>query len=154
MSRRQASRRARKNSKESVRLALSRGLVRSLVQYGAVKTTLSRAKNIKPWVDTLVTIARLGSDVSRRRLLAKLGNDKETTQALITFAARVNGRTSGFTRIVKLGTRRGDLSSMARVEWVDKVEVKTHPRSDAVYSKVKTNETEEKPETKKKPKAK
>lgn len=123
MSRRQESRRARKNSKESVRLALNRGLVRSLVQHGSVETTLSHAKSIKPLVDTLLTIARLGSDIAHRRILAKLGQDKETTQGLLTFAAQINGRMSGFTRIIKLGARRGDASDMARVEWVDKFEV-------------------------------
>lgn len=121
MSKRQASRRARKNSKENVRLALARGLVRALVAHGNIETSEAHAKVLKPFVDKLVTRVREGSPASRRLIFARLGQDKEAVEGLFARVAQVNGRTSGFTRIVKLGLRIGDRAPMARLEWVDKV---------------------------------
>src|SRR3989338_1351652 len=125
MAKRQASRRARKNSKESVRLALARGLVRALVAHGAIEISEAHAKVLKPFVDKLVTRVREGSPASRRLIFARLGQDKEAVEGLFVRVAQVSGRTSGFTRIVKLGSRIGDRAPMARLEWVDKIEVKS-----------------------------
>lgn len=124
MARRQASKRARKNSKEAVRLALARGLVRSLVIHGAVETTEVKAKELRPFVDNLVTHAREGTEAARRLVLARLGQDKEAVEGLFAHVAQINSRTSGFTRIIKLGRRVGDWAPTARLEWVDKVNVK------------------------------
>ncbi len=143
MAKRQASRRARKNSKESVRLALARGLVRALVAHGAIETSEAHAKVLKPFIDKLVTRVREGSPASRRLIFARLGQDKEAVEGLFVRVSQVNGRTSGFTRIVKLGSRIGDRAPMARLEWVDKVEVKSEKL------KVKSEKTEETSETKK-----
>lgn len=140
MARRQASKRARGGSKEAVRRALSRGLVRSLVFYGSFKTTLARAKDLKPWVDELVTTARQGSEASQRRVMARLGQDNEAARALFSLVKQITGRTSGFVRIVKLGTRRGDAASMARVEWVDKVNTNLKDQNEKIQSKKKKAE--------------
>ena len=125
MAKRQASRRARKNSKESVRLALARGLVRALVAHGAIEISEAHAKVLKPFVDKLVTRVLEGSPASRRLIFARLGQDKEAVEGLFVRVSQMNGRTSGFTRIVKLGSRIGDRAPMARLEWVDKIQLKT-----------------------------
>lgn len=123
MARRQASKRARKNSKESVRLALVRGLTRSLVVHGSVETSETRAKMLVPFVDVLVAKAKNASENVRRAIFAKLGQDQKTTQGLFAHVVKVNGRISGFTRVIKLALRRGDAVQMVRVEWVDKEKV-------------------------------
>lgn len=103
------------------REALFRSLVASLVARGTIVTTLAKAKAVAPRVDKLLGLVKANTLASRKRVLADLGNNRETAEILFTrYAPAVAQRQSGFTRIVKLSPRRGDMAAMARLEMVDK----------------------------------
>ena len=98
------------------RKALIRGLVRSLFLYGYVQTTEARAKEIRPEVDHLVTLAKRGDLHARRQALAWLP-DRDVVGTLFDSAGdRFKERTSGFTKMQHLGHRLGDGAPMARIE--------------------------------------
>lgn len=101
------------------RTALFRSLVRALVLHGEIVTTKAKAKAIRADVDKLVTLAKKGDVAARRNVLGKLGNDRATTDKLFGLKAVLDGRTSGFTRIVALPARKGDLAQIVRLEWTD-----------------------------------
>jgi large subunit ribosomal protein L17 len=104
------------------RKALFRSLVRSLTEHGVIVTTKAKAKSIQPEIDKLVSVAKSGGVVARRRVYAKLGNDRKTTDTIFTQVAPLfKDRTGGFTRIVKTLDRRGDMAKMVRLEWVEDI---------------------------------
>ncbi|MCY4512943.1 MAG: 50S ribosomal protein L17 [Bdellovibrionales bacterium] len=98
--------------------ALMKGLVRSLVKYERIRTTLPKAKALRPLVEKAVTVGRRG-DVSVRRLLFSRYPDKETVSKIIKLSERFKDRPGGYTRIVRLGRRAGDQASRALIEFVD-----------------------------------
>ncbi len=98
-----------------------RGLVRTLVAKGSVKISVARAKEARGFVDRLVTIARKKTLSSHRRLLSELGGDEKTAKSLTDIAIKL-ARPDGSLRLVRLGTRRGDSSERARLEWSKKEE--------------------------------
>jgi large subunit ribosomal protein L17 len=98
------------------RKALVRGLVRSLLVHGHVQTTEARAKAIRPDVDHLVTLAKRGDLHARRQALARLP-DRDVVKDLFDMVPdRFADRTSGFTKMYRLGRRLGDGSPLARLE--------------------------------------
>ena len=101
------------------RKALLRGLVRALVEQERIKTTLPRAKRIRPLVEKAITLGRKGTLHSRRVLLAKYPNKKTVSKILDDLSKRFQDRPGGYTRIVKLGNRKGDQASKALIEFVD-----------------------------------
>jgi large subunit ribosomal protein L17 len=122
---------------KSARRALFRGLIRALVAYGSIKTTKVKAKAVQGEIDRMVSLAKNGSLAARRRVYAKLGNDRKTTDLLFSkVATAFSARKSGFTRIIPLPSRRGDSAEMARLEWVEEVVI-----SDKKKSKVKKGRT-------------
>lgn len=103
------------------RTALFRSLVRALVMSGEIITTKAKAKAVRGEIDKLVTLAKKGDVAARRNVLGKLGNDRETTDKLFGLKAVLNGRSSGFTRIVAQPSRKGDLAKIVKLQWVDSV---------------------------------
>lgn len=95
-----------------------RSLVRTLVDKGSVVTSLARAKIARGFFDRLVRIARIKTLSSHRRLLSLLGGDEKTVKDFTDIAVKL-GRADGSTRVIKLGTRRGDSSARARLEWTE-----------------------------------
>src|SRR3989344_6597155 len=113
------------------RKALFRSLIRGLVIAGSIDTTYAKAKSIQGDLDKLTNLAIEGSLSHYKMIVSFLGNDESTAKKLVERTkSAVGNRSSGFTRIVKLPARRGDNAQMARLEWVDKVEVKTKGVSD------------------------
>ena len=98
------------------RKSLVRGLVRSLLLHGHVQTTEARAKAIRPEVDHLVTLAKRGDLHARRQALAWLPDREVVKDLFDTVPERFADRTSGFTKLYRLGRRLGDGAPMARVE--------------------------------------
>ncbi|MBX4205595.1 50S ribosomal protein L17 [Candidatus Microgenomates bacterium] len=102
------------------RKALFRSQVRSLVEHGSIKTTEAKAKSIQSQIDKLMKKVRVNSVASKRAIFAFTGNDKVTTEGIFAkYSVAANQRNSGFTRIVKLGVRKGDSASYVRLEMVD-----------------------------------
>ena len=136
----------RKLSRErDSRRALYRALIRALVEHGKIKTTLAKAKSIQPDIDKLVNLGKEGSTSSLRRLYAYLGNDKKTARDFHKVVSPTfKKRTSGYTRIIKLGRRRGDASLVVSLEWVEKVirpeEKKKEKKEDKVKKGKKVKE--------------
>lgn len=101
------------------RRRLLQGLVRDLVTHGAMRTTLAKAKAVQPLVERLVTKAKDGSRANLT-VVGSVLSDKVTEKKLLEDAkTRFRTRTSGFTRIVKLGQRRGDSAQAAILSFVD-----------------------------------
>ena len=103
------------------RNALLANLAVSLIEHGQIKTTVAKAKAVRPVVEKLVTKAKTGTLHSRRMALADLRHNEAAVRKLFTEIGPLNaGRKGGYTRIVKLGMRRSDAAEMAIIEWVDK----------------------------------
>ena len=107
------------NRSSSHRIALNRAQATSLFRHGRIKTTLAKAKNLQPYVEKLITTAR-GGDLHARRLVAKEIHDQTILRKLMDdIAPNYAERPGGYTRIYKLGTRRGDNTQEALIELVD-----------------------------------
>lgn len=101
------------------RRALLRSLVISLVEHGRIKTTVTKAKELKRHVERAVTLGKKG-DLSSTRLLVSRYHCKDTVKSIMTdISPRFKSRPGGYTRIIKLGNRPGDMAEMAFIEWVD-----------------------------------
>ena len=101
------------------RRRLFAGLIRDLLIRDRITTTVAKAKTVQPIIEKLITKAREGSEANRRRVLAVL-TDRRLTEKLFDEAkTRFANRTSGFTRIIKAGVRRGDATQTAMLSFVD-----------------------------------
>jgi len=98
--------------------AMLKSLAVALFENERIKTTETRAKEVRPLVDKVVTWAKKGDVHSRRLALAALG-DKELVARIFADAERFEGRDGGYTRILKLGPRKGDAAPMVIMELVD-----------------------------------
>lgn len=98
------------------RKALFRSLISSLFLKEEIKTTLSKAKAIKGLVDKLITKAKKGTLHNQRLIHAFLQNKKATKKLIGEIAPRFKKRVSGFTRIIRLGERRGDAAVMVKMK--------------------------------------
>lgn len=116
-------RHGRKNRKFGRKANVRRGFIRSLaiamLTYEKIKTTEARAKELRPYIEKLLTKAR-GADLAARRLIrGRLGNQETLANKLVDeIAPRYEGRNGGYTRITKLPHRKGDASPMAIIEFV------------------------------------
>lgn len=99
------------------RRALLKGLCRSLVLKGKIKTTEARAKEIRPMVEKMITKGKSDTLANRRALISSLG-DIRTANKLIKTATAYAERTGGYTRIIKMAPRKGDAAAMAMIEFV------------------------------------
>lgn len=123
------------------RKALYRSLIKALVENGSIKTTKSKAETVQGNIDVLVNMAKDNSLAKRRMLDAKLANDTSTAKKLVdVIAERLKGRNSGYTRMIPLPQRRGDMAEMVRLEWV--VTIKNE-----LVSKTKTEEVDKNKKT-------
>lgn len=96
-----------------------RGLAVSLIRDGKIKTTEAKAKELRPYVEKLITKGRVPSVPTRRLLESRLGGQKETAARLVKeISPKYMERKGGYTRIVKLPKRKGDASSMAIIELI------------------------------------
>jgi len=102
-----------------VRVALMRSLARALVLNGKIETTVAKAKELRPFVEKLITLSKKDSVASRRLVESRMGNDKEVSQKLHTeIAPKYKDRQGGYTRIVKLGKRADASQDKAIIELI------------------------------------
>lgn len=106
----------------SHRLAMFRNMAASLIKHEQIKTTLPKAREIRPYVEKLVTLAKHGGLSNRRLADARLKDDVQLIKLFDVLAARYADREGGYIRIVKAGTRMSDATQMAYVEFVDRDE--------------------------------
>jgi large subunit ribosomal protein L17 len=117
MRHRKAGRSLRRTSEQ--RLALLRNLATSLIEQGAIETTEAKAKELRPFVEKLITKARTGT-LHARRLAGKHVQKREAADKLFQeVGPKFAKRAGGYTRILKTGFRKGDGAEMARIELVE-----------------------------------
>ncbi len=154
---------------QSHRNALFANQLCSLIEESRIKTTLAKAKAVRPLADKLITLAKKNTLAARRHALALLHSSSQRTEKAVAklfaeVAPRSASRQGGYSRIIKLGFRNSDASRMALLEWVDapapveEPEIEVTPKSKAKKTKSSETTPEEKAESKKKtprkPKAK
>jgi large subunit ribosomal protein L17 len=100
------------------RVALIRSLAVALILEEKIKTTEARAKEIRPFVEKLITKAREATLASRRTVLSRLGGETAVAKLCDEIAPKFKTREGGYTRITKLPARAGDASPMAVIEFV------------------------------------
>jgi large subunit ribosomal protein L17 len=101
------------------RKALLANQVCSLIEHQRIKTTLAKAKAVRPLAEKMVTLGKKGSIHARRTALGALRQKSAVKKLFDEIAPRSTSRNGGYTRIVKLGQRKSDSASMAFIEWVD-----------------------------------
>ena len=100
------------------RKMLMRGLVTNLIIAESIKTTLPKAKQARKDADKAVTVAKKGTLAARRLAASRLTEPKAVQKLFDKIAPAMAGRNGGYTRIVKLGTRKGDAAEMCLLQWV------------------------------------
>jgi large subunit ribosomal protein L17 len=101
------------------RKALYSNLAGALIEHGRIKTTVAKAKAVKPFAEQMITLGKRGDLHARRLALAELRSQDVVHQLFADVAPRFADRSGGYTRIVKLGPRNGDAAEMAYLELVD-----------------------------------
>ena len=126
------------------RRALLANQVCALIQHQRIKTTLAKAKAVRPLAERMVTLGKNGSVHARRRALAVLRQKNLVKKLFDDIAQRSAERNGGYTRIIKLGARKSDSARMAFIEWVDAEHVaEEKPKKE---KKAKHKEPEAKPQ--------
>jgi large subunit ribosomal protein L17 len=101
------------------RQAMTRNQVTSLLRYGRITTTEAKAKELRRWVERVITDAK-PDDVNARRRVALFVNDRDVSHKLFTtYLERFRDRPGGYTRVIKIAPRRTDASPMAIIELVE-----------------------------------
>ena len=114
------------NRTSSHRKALLMNLANSLLKNEQIKTTLPKAKELKPYVEKLITLGKKG-DLSNRKIAISALHDLEIVNKIFSdLSKRYANRNGGYTRIMKFGFRSGDAAPMAIIELVDRVEATTN----------------------------
>ena len=102
------------------RKALLKNMLNSLIKYEQIKTTLPKAKFLKPQAEKIITLGKKGTLHNTKMLVSKLQDIKSANKVKKTLSKRYEKRTGGYTRIIKAGFRYGDNAPMAIIELVDR----------------------------------
>ena len=129
------------------RKALFKNMLNSLIKYEQIKTTLPKAKQLKPLIDKVITIGKKNVLNNKKRLFSKLQNKQSVTKVFNVLSARYNKRNGGYSRVLKAGFRTGDDAPMAVIELIDRnLEEKKVDKPKKIEAKGKDKKTEEKKE--------
>ena len=116
------------------RLALTRGLMCSLIRYTTITTTFARAKEVRRNLEKLITMAKKGGLANRRLIIARL-NDIEAATILMDIIAPQIKRDSGYLKIERAGFRRGDNAEMGTISFVDEIDFEAEPAKEEKTAK-------------------
>ena len=131
------------NRTSTHRKAMFANMAASLIKHEQIHTTLAKAKELRPIVESLITLGKRGTLHDRRQAIAKLSPDAKIDKLFGEIAERYSSRAGGYTRIVKAGNRYGDYAPMAIIEFIDRnVETKGLD-SGPVLAKKEDSKTEE-----------
>ncbi len=106
--------------KSGHRKALFRNMSAALIKHEQILTTLPKAKELRPYVEKLITLAKRGGLSNRRLAQARLLDETQLKKLFDTLADRYSDRSGGYTRIIKAGYRGSDAAQMAIIEFVDR----------------------------------
>ena len=126
------------------RKALLKNMLNSLIKYEQIKTTLPKAKFLKPQADKIITLGKKDTLQTSKMLVSQLQDSKSANKVKKTLSKRYQKRSGGYTRIIKAGFRYGDNAPMAIIEFVDRdIEAKKVDKKKKESTKEETK-TEEK----------
>jgi len=100
--------------------ALLKNMLNSLIKYEQIKTTLPKAKFLRPQADKIITLGKKDTLQTTKQLISQLQDSKSATKVKKTLSKRFEKRNGGYTRIIKAGFRYGDNAPMAIIEFVDR----------------------------------
>ena len=132
------------------RKALIKNMLNSLIKYEQIKTTLPKAKVLKPEADKIITLGKKENLKNKKILISKLQDKKSASKVVKTLSKRYVKRNGGYTRIVKAGFRYGDKAPIAIIEFVDRdVEAKKvdKKKTDALKNTEKQKKEDKKAAT-------
>ena len=127
------------------RKALIKNMLNSLIKYEQITTTLPKAKELRPFVEKLISLGKKGDLAARKKTISILQDEKMSKKLFDILADRYKDRNGGYTRIIKLGNRYGDNAPTAVIEFVDRDEEAKGLDSGPVIEK-KTTEEEQLPQ--------
>ncbi len=133
------------------RKAMLANQVCSLIEHQRIKTTLAKAKAVRPLAEKMVTLGKKGSLHARRTALATLRQADAVKKLFADIAPRAAARNGGYTRIVKLGARKSDSAPVAFIEWVDAPVVTDEPAPEVKGKKGKAARKPDEPAADAKP---
>ena len=108
------------NRTHSHRKAMLANMASSLIEHEQIITTLPKAKELAPFMDKLISLAKRGDIHGRRQAMAKVRNEEQVKKLFDTLGGRYTERNGGYTRVLKAGYRHGDNAPMAVIELVDR----------------------------------
>ena len=108
------------NRNSAHRKALFKNLAIALIEQGIIKTTLPKAKELRKFVEPLITIGKEDTVANRRHVFSKLRSDQAVAKLFSEISVNAKDRKGGYTRIIKAGFRPGDKADMAYIELVDR----------------------------------
>ncbi len=112
------------NRTHAHRAAMFSNMAAALVKHEQIKTTLPKAKDLRPIVEKLITVAKRANDktrlAARRQLIAEIGDEASAAKIIDVLAPRYASRSGGYTRVLKAGIRFGDAAPMAIIEFVER----------------------------------
>ena len=108
--------------KSGHRTALFRNMAAALIKHEQIKTTVPKAKELRPYVEKLITLAKRGGLSNRRLAMSRLGDETQLKKLFDELASRYADRDGGYTRIIKAGIRASDAAPIAYIEFVDRDE--------------------------------
>lgn len=125
----------------SHRKAMFANMACALIKHEQIKTTLPKAKDLRPIVEKLITLGKKGGLAARRQAFAQLRDDEMVAKLFDALATRYKDRAGGYTRVLKAGVRYGDAAPMAIIEMIDRdvdakgkdsgpVEIKEEPAAE------------------------
>ena len=134
------------NRTTSHRKAMFMNMSNALIKHEQITTTLAKAKELKRFVEKVITLGKKGDLLSRRKTVSILQDQKMSKKVFDVLADRYKGRPGGYTRIIKLGNRFGDNAPTAVIEFVDRDENAKGLDSGPVIEKKSTEEVDEQPQ--------
>ena len=134
------------NKTSSHRKAMFMNMSNSLIKHEQITTTLPKAKELKRFVEKIITLGKNGELLSRRKAISILQDDKMVKKIFDVLAERYKDRSGGYTRVIKLGNRFGDNAPMAVIEFIDRDEEAKGKDSGPVIEKKPSEELEEQPQ--------
>ena len=133
------------NKTSSHRKAMFMNMTNALIKHEQITTTLPKAKELKRFIEKIITLGKKGDLLSLRKAISVLQDKKMASKVFGSLAERYKDRKGGYTRVIKLGNRFGDNAPMSVMELVDRDEDAKGKDSGPVVEKKSSEEIEEQP---------
>ena len=132
------------------RAAMLRNMAASLLRHETIRTTAPKAKELRRFVEPLITLGKTDSDANRRLAFSRLRDPEIVTKLFDELGPRFKARPGGYTRILRMANRSGDNAEMALMALVDRAAAVEAPAADADQKKARKKAETKKPSTRKK----